>query len=732
MFLKKLKSLNKILVFSIFFACILSLTTHSQNNESFKSDTAKVNKYVDLCGNIIFNYPDSANKYIDSILSLSEKSNYKYGFYKGNNFRGMYYWVTNDLENAIISFKKSLKYSYFKDNPRTRAVVLSNLGMIYSNSYKSDSAIHYLNRTINYSEEHKLNKLRRKALFDLSNLYINQDNYLDAAKNLFTVEDLLKKDYDSVLSIYVYSSFGILYQRLNNFELALENYKKAIEIDENVESISSLANTYINIGELFIHTANMPDSALFYYRKALESALPFDKANVMMALNLNKGNVFLESNQLDSARVYYQFVLNDSLIDKFPERRAGATVNMGMYYLLKKDYDNARFYLTEGHTLSDSLGILHYVRNALQSLIKLDSVIGNYQGSLRYYKVYHKVSDNMSANKANLNIAVLEIEKFLALKSYNNEILVKENNYQNRLIQQQRKVIVLSSVASLFLLILLYTLYRNRRKIKELLRKLSIKHNDSLKVNTQLVLANSQLEKNKKELKELISTKDKFFSILGHDLKSPFNSLLGFLSLFENQWDIMNDEKKKELMQILYSDTKRTYNLLENLLNWSKVQQGLLVCKNKEFKALEIVNQVVDLLETQSNEKQLHLIINVDENLTLNTDPRLFAQLIQNFVNNAIKYTNRNGNIIISAKKDESKIMICVEDNGIGIPNEKINSIFNLDSDFNRVGTDNEKSTGMGLILSKEYANLMGAEVFAESEVGKGSKFCFVLPLKNI
>lgn len=703
------------------------LLGQNQATESYENDTSQVKQYVAICREIVFIYPDSTQNYIDTILNISERINFDYGLFNGNNLQGLIYWINNDLDKALLQFKKTLKYAKSEVNPRNRAIVLSNIGLIYSHSYNSDSAIYYLNKTIKYSKRNNINDMHSKALFDISNLYLNKDNYAKAAESLFEVKNLLQENNDSLLSLYVYSSFGILYSKLNKFDLALENFQKALAFDEKIEHVNSLSDTYINIGELFLRTAKLTDSAIYYYEKAVHSALPHNKQAVIMAANLNKGNVFMEDMNLDSANYYYQVIIKDSLIEKFPDRKAAVLVNLGTYYLRNRDYELARKYLVLGHSLSDSLGIMVYVKNALQSLVSLDSILGNYHSSLKYFHTFHRVSDSISANQANINIAVLEYDKYMVKKSFENELLIKDNNYKTKLISNQRILILLSLLSTLALVILSYLLYRNRKKIKLLLLRISKKHDDSLMINEELKTTNEMLKFNQMELQDLNKSKDKLFSILGHDLKSPFNSLIGFLSLFNKEWDLMDNEEKKEMMQTLYSNTMKTYDLLDNLLKWGKVQQGLLKCKNEKFVVYPIVKKVTDLMGSQIIQKELDFKIKINPDLELNTDPRLFMQLIQNFVNNAMKYTNRGGSISVIAEKKADKIWICVSDSGIGIPKDKISSIFDLDSNFNRPGTDKEKSTGMGLILSKEYAQLMGAKLFVESEEGKGSKFCITI-----
>lgn len=711
------KYLFLIIFISVFHFISLGQT---QDLKEYQADTALVNKYIELCRNIVFIYPDSTQQYLDTVFSLSQKTNYEHGLFNSYNIKGLLFWVSNDMDNAIIQFKEALKYCNNPDEPRKKAIVLGNIGLIFTNKFNMDSAQYYLNRTIKYSEENNINDLRLKAMFDLSNLLVNQGNYIAGIRYLTKIREDLDIDKDSLLLMYVYNSFGILFSRVNMFELSLLNYKKAIDVDYHVNETNNIANTFLNIGELYFQSGINTDSAIYYYRKAVSSALPHNKRHFELAANINIGNVFLTSNQLDSAKVHYDKAFEDSLIQNHPSYKAALFVNLGIYYSEKKDYEKAKELLITGYELSNKLSLLLYEKNALQHLSTLDSTLGNFEQSLKYYKSYHRASDSLNADKLNNEIVAIEFEKYLEQQKASNMVLVEENKLKS-------KQIWASLIAIIILLIFLYSFYINRVKIKRLLKQLSVKNDEMMIVNEELNVTNEVLSNQQDQLRELNIAKDKFFSILSHDLKSPFNSLLGLLSLINKDWEVISDEKKQSLLQSLYSSSVKTHDLLEDLLSWSKVQQGLIKCNTESFHLFTKIEEVGELFEAQLSNKNLKLNINVSADINLNTDIRLFSQIIQNFVNNAIKYTNHGGNITVNTELINNHIHLCVIDTGIGIPDDKVSSLFDLDSDFNRPGTDNEKSTGMGLILSKEYAELMNAKITVSSVVGKGSTFCLIL-----
>ncbi len=332
--------LKKYLVFIILLFSFQSISfAQTIDADTYDSDTAHINKLINHCDNIKNMNPDSTSILSDSILLLSQNINYDYGLYKGYNLQGVVFWMKNDLDNAVIKFKTALKYTDSSIDPRQQALVLSNIGLVYSFKYNSDSAIFYLNKTIEFSKVNNVTDIYNKALFDLSNFYMGKDNYIEAAKNLISVREELEVNSDSVLLIYVYAGFGVLYSNVNEFDLALYNYKKSIEIDEDVIQVNNIANNYLNIGELFFRSKNLNDSAVYYYNKAVNAALPHNKKAYEMATKINYANILMETLQIDSAGKYYEEVFKDSLLEYYPARKAAVLVNLGYYNLEKKQLD---------------------------------------------------------------------------------------------------------------------------------------------------------------------------------------------------------------------------------------------------------------------------------------------------------------------------------------------------------------------------------------------------------
>lgn len=236
------------------------------------------------------------------------------------------------------------------------------------------------------------------------------------------------------------------------------------------------------------------------------------------------------------------------------------------------------------------------------------------------------------------------------------------------------------------------------------------------------------LEESTRKLKVLNATKDKFFSIIAHDLRSPFQSLLSSTELLASEIETLTQEEIKLFYKGVNDNLNNLFGLLENLLNWSLMQRGMLEYEPINLNICDAVNRVIDILMQSAAKKNIYLQNNIKADVFVYADDDMIRSVVQNLIMNAIKFTPVDGKIIISAIEKKGFIEISVQDNGIGIAAEKISKIFYFCSLFSTHGTAGEKGTGLGLPLCKEFIDRNNGKFWVESELGKGSKFTFALP----
>lgn len=233
------------------------------------------------------------------------------------------------------------------------------------------------------------------------------------------------------------------------------------------------------------------------------------------------------------------------------------------------------------------------------------------------------------------------------------------------------------------------------------------------------------------ELQKLINDKDQFMSILAHDLRSPFNGLLGFMSIIIEDLEDYKIEELRNMLLVVNDTAVNIYNLLEDILTWSKSQSGSLVYEPNLLNIYETFEDVYELLNPSAVKKLITLEVISPKNLQIMADQNMMRTIIRNLISNAIKFTRPSGKIILSAELETNHLLIQVKDNGIGMNNITMSKLWNKSTPYTTKGTENEAGTGLGLLLCKEMVELHGGKIWVESELGNGTSFCFTIPLSE-
>ncbi len=247
--------------------------------------------------------------------------------------------------------------------------------------------------------------------------------------------------------------------------------------------------------------------------------------------------------------------------------------------------------------------------------------------------------------------------------------------------------------------------------------------------NAELENANIKLAESETNLKELNATKDKFFSIISHDLRNPFISIIGMSEILLEDYKEIPDEERINFINQINSAGKFTHHLLENLLNWAGMQTERIKVNKTNFNLQEVVDEIIQLNLTNAKMKSIELFTSVHEKTIINADKFMIDTVIRNLVSNAIKFTREGGKISVSSEAKDEKISITIEDNGVGIQPENLKKLFRIDNQVKTKGTAGEAGSGLGLILCKEFIEKNNGTITVESEQGQGSRF--ILTLNN-
>lgn len=250
-------------------------------------------------------------------------------------------------------------------------------------------------------------------------------------------------------------------------------------------------------------------------------------------------------------------------------------------------------------------------------------------------------------------------------------------------------------------------------------------NNELRELNANLEL---KVEQRTKQLQELNATKDKFFSIIAHDLKNPFNTLLGFSELLTNNIKSYSQAEIEEFISIIHQTSKNGFALLENLLEWSRSQTGRIKFTPDNISFYNIVELSLNMLESNAQKKEITLVNAVEKPGMAYADENMIRTVVRNIVSNAIKFTKTGGQVKVATSLKNDKLQVDISDTGVGIRDQDIEKLFRIDKNHSTVGTENEMGTGLGLILCKEFILKNNGKIWVTSSVGQGSTFSFTIP----
>ncbi len=255
------------------------------------------------------------------------------------------------------------------------------------------------------------------------------------------------------------------------------------------------------------------------------------------------------------------------------------------------------------------------------------------------------------------------------------------------------------------------------------------KNEDKLKqLVERLEYVNTQLQQSEEELKNTNATKDKFFSIIAHDLRSPFSSLLSFSEFLVEDIETLEKEETKLFAEKIHEAAQSVFALLENLLQWSRIQSGKIPYSPIGFNIAFKINQVITLLSNNAVNKKITVLNECSNNAIVHADEDMLFSVIQNLLSNAIKFTNKEGVIVFRCLVLDKEVKISIADNGVGMKEEDLKKLFRIDTQHTTYGTNEEKGSGLGLLLCHEMIERNRGKITAESKIGEGTTFTFTLP----
>jgi signal transduction histidine kinase/Tfp pilus assembly protein PilF len=682
---------------------------------SSNDETQRLHARVMLAAELIPKEMDSAFKLIVAASPLKNKNAEaeKADYY---NTLGVYYWYKGEFDSAIQAFQPITRFSESPQMLMRLARAHNNIGTLFNRLQQPDSARKYLMEALRIDTERGNEPGVAKTHYDLSVMYYRLGKFELALRYQLESMKINEGLNDTMRMIHGYNVLGNIYSSLHKSDKALENYLKAIELDSVYEPSSMAAQLYNNIAALLCDNSEEFNNAIAYAQKGLEEAIDQNDNSLISILHCNIAAAYLAVEQPEKGLPELYTALSYSLKEKSPRQLDGLYLTFARTHLMLGNLDSAQYYANKSLEISENTREIKRQHQILNLLYLVDSTAGNYKSSLDYYKKATALKDSLWNVENRNRISELEIIYETEKKETANQLLYEQNKLSKKVIGNQQLLIILSISILVLTIIILFRERLIRRKI--------------LNKNEEIVKQKDEINKQNSKLLELNSTKDKFFSIVSHDLRGPFSALVNLLQILEEEYDQLNDDEKREIIHSLHESSTNTFNLLINLLDWSRTQTGMIENKPVRIELHAATQKVFDLLESRAKQKKLNLINEIPDFVFAYADPHFLQSILINLINNAIKYSMPDNIIRVTVAQKQNYVEICVIDNGIGIPESKIKDLFRIDSNFKQPGTHQEPGTGLGLIMVHEFMQLIGGTVSVKSEAGKGSTFSITLPVK--
>jgi signal transduction histidine kinase len=685
-----------------------------------KDKAIKVDALISLTRLVWDYYPDSAFYYANLAIQAADKTNNNDILGDAYNNQANAFLMNQKYGEALAWYGKAIDFRKKGTSPIKVAHTLHNIGQCYRNLNSYSESINAYKEAADISAEVGNNQNQAYMLMNVAINYerINDNNkaleYAIQAASIFIQIDVKPG------VAYTYNFIGSLHRDLGNINLALEYHLKAYQIYESLGDEIGLTTSSNNLGIVYDELNDNP-KALEYYIKSLDLAINSDDKEGQAVAYNNIGYLRSKMKNYTEALVAYEKSLEISEELKNLSSIMNTYNNIAWVYFHSGDIANSYKFVQKALTYSEHNRNLLYLAESNEILSRIAYKRGEYKKGFDYLSNFMSIKDSLFKAINNEKFMEMQVRFETERKEQEIELLKKGDEIKNLEIKRQKNLNVFWIVISILLvssgIVIAFNL-KSKQKVNQLLTE----------KNSELEEINKKLTESEQHLKELNITKDRFFSLIAHDLKNPFNALMGFSELLFSNYPSYSDEEKIELVKIIYDSSQNLYKLLDNLLQWSRSQLGSIMYNPELLPLLPIVDDELDLLKPIANNKGLKISVQIEEYLIVFADKNLVGVIIRNLVSNAIKFSNANDIIEITAIEEDNMVKVSVADTGIGIDKNNQDKLFRLDTNFTSKGTADEKGTGLGLLLCKEFVEKNGGDIWLEDNDQKGSKFIFTLP----
>jgi signal transduction histidine kinase len=679
---------------------------------------------------------DSAKThYFNALILLDENENLDLRFKTYLQLGKLY--QDKNLQTSQVYYEKALKIAEDVDYDYELLLLLSQ-------------RIAYLNLKLNRYQKVIFHSLRVIEIYNLLNREKEKISYLnyignsyfqmgkyEKALSYFFQELELRRKYDvNPLNDDFLDQLAKVYTAMGQYDKALDYHQRALSLFENQKNMdkqtkkSIIAQYYLKIGLVYYMKSNY-NKSLDYYKQALDlignakdEASLKGKSIIYNNMALNYKSLGSVEKALDIIRKSEE-IINTIGLDNY---EFYTLTSFSEIYSKLNKFEEAEKYLLKAIEIARKEENSNDEKNSIYLLYELYKKFNRFESALNTYQNYKNMSDSLINLEMTDKLVEFQTVYEMEKRNQENEALKTANRLQREKAELERQSFILTSLFSLLVIVVLMVLFYFRKRATNVLVVSNITIEGQ---NARLLELNENLRKSESTLRHSNTTKDKFISIIAHDLKNPMHSIGFSADLMINYYDNLNDEKKKDHLKGIYKTSNHAYDLLENLLHWAMAQSKSMHYEPYDINVGEIIKDVVDLSYSSAENKNISIINHINTPHKVYADRNMIETVVRNLLSNSIKFSNENGSIELSFYTVNEYAIIEIKDNGVGIPEHSLEKLFKIEEQISTPGTMKESGTGLGLLLCKEFVNINRGDIWVESIYGQGATFKFTIPMNK-
>ncbi len=683
-------------------------------------DTVHIKTLNKLSKELRWSDPVLAMEYAIKAEKKSTKNNYKTGLAIAYHNIGAIYADKQNNELALEYYNKSLKLERELKNKIGIANSCGNIGLIYRRQRKFEKAIEYHNQSLKLKQE--LNDTIGIAYSNgnIGIIFTEQGKYDKALIHFYNslrIKESLNDKYGMANS---YGNIGNIYFKIASFDQAKVSLQRSYRLFKEINNKAGIAISSLHLGDIYFNQVSY-NKAIAAYNRSLEIYIEQGNIKGIADSYIKLGDVYYAQGKINLAKDDFTKSLEFYKKSSNTNGIISARILLAKYYKRIESYDLSEMQLRESIRLANKDIFLEHEKEALNILADILLLQEQYIEAANLLVKSREITDTLHNEKI-----ISEVTKIQMQYDFDNRL--KEKAYQeksNKLVQELRlkrvtyvrNISIIGFILVLIISCILIVYMRLVRKKNKLLEK------QKMRIANQVVM----LDEQKQKLIQVNRTKDKFMSIIGHDLRNPFNAINSFVSLVTDQLIDFDKDVFKKYLLLIKDAGNNAQSLLENLMEWGMNQSGELKTQLNEVVLNDIIRGNLLLIKELAKQKNIQIIEKLEDSPFVVIDKNMINTVLRNLLSNAVKFTPEKGSITLKTQVGINEVKVIVEDTGIGMSENQLHNLFE-EGLYTNLETG-VSSSGLGIVLCRDFLQQHNQKLHAKSHVGNGSVFWFFLPL---